>query len=58
MGYDAGMWETFDPRDGKTVHTVPFRFIARFICHLTRKGRRLDYERKGKGWVRDFEESA
>lgn len=42
------MWEIFHPRIGTPIYVVPFRIIARLICYFNP---RLDYARKGKGWV-------
>ncbi len=41
-------WEVFDPRDGRPVVTVPWRWVARL---LTCRARQLDFAPRGEGWL-------
>ena len=40
------MYEVFDPRDGKAIYTVPFKWLAKLIAR-----KELDYAKKDEGWV-------
>ena len=40
------MYEIFDPRDGKPVKTVPFKWLAKLIANKNQ-----DYAKKGAGWI-------
>ena len=42
------MWEVFDPKDGKPVLSVPFKWMAVIAVFFFKK---MDYEQKGKGWT-------
>jgi len=42
----AMIWEVFDPRNGKPIYRVPFKWIAML---LTRGN--LDYAKEGDGWL-------
>jgi hypothetical protein len=40
------MWEVFDPRNGKPIYRVPFKWLAKLLAHGNR-----DYARQGDGWL-------
>lgn len=42
-------WEVFDPRDGRALFSVRFRFVARLLARFSNG---LDYGRCGEGWTR------
>lgn len=44
------MFDIFDPRDGVTLRTVRFGWVARLICRFSHN-RALDYAPRGQGWI-------